>query len=409
MKPQLRKLGCSIALIKQNFHVLSKPCYNAANNGSHNRQDVNMKYFLTNIAFITMMVLNANSVFADSENSKTCSCDKIPARFAAKQSTATHRITNSTTNTNHTGMVEIPAGIYQMGGDNHQARKDELPKHTVNIPAFWMDTTEVTNAQFEQFVKKTGYITVAEKKPNWEDLKKQLPPNTPKPDDSKLVAASLVFTPPNHAVALNDYSQWWSWMPGANWAHPRGPDSNIQHLSNHPVVHIAWIDAATYCKSQGKRLPTEAEWEWAARGGLENKIYAWGNEPIDTGRIKANTWQGEFPDKNTQRDSFYYTSPVKSYPANGYGLYDMAGNVWEWVSDWYRVDYYSSLVNHTTTNPQGPADSYDPAEPYAQKKVLRGGSFLCNESYCSGYRNASRMKSTPDTSMEHIGFRCAMS
>ncbi len=326
-------------------------------------------------------------------------CLNIPPRFG----------TVSADKTKHQGMVQIPSGSFMMGGDNNQARPDELPKHPVTLQSFWMDATQVTNDQFQNFVNATGYVTTSEKKPDWEELKKQLPPDTPKPDANKLVAASLVFTPPNHPVALDDYSQWWSWMPGANWRHPRGPKSDIKQLNNHPVVNGDWLDANAYCKWAGKRLPTEAEWEWAARGGLTNKIYPWGNEPIDTGMVKANTWQGEFPYKNTLRDKYYYTSPVKSFPPNGYGLYDMAGNVWEWAADWYRSDYYQSLGNQMIHNPKGPTTSYDPDEPYAQKKVLRGGSFLCNESYCSGYRVAARMKSTPDTSMEHMGFRCASS
>lgn len=323
---------------------------------------------------------------------KSCSCEKIPSRFGAVSK--------------NQGMVQIPAGLFMMGGDGKQAKIDEFPKHAVKISAFSMDAAQVTNAQFQEFVKATGYVTTAEKKPEWEELKKSLPPGTQKPDDSKLVAASLTFTPPDHAVSLQDYSQWWSWTPGANWLHPRGPNTDIKKLSNHPVVHVSWEDASAYCKWAGKRLPTEAEWEWAARGGLKNKVYPWGDEDIDTGLVKANTWQGEFPYKNTLRDKYYYTSPVKSFKPNAYGLYDMAGNVWEWVADWYDHDYYQSLGDKTVVNPQGPAKSYDPDETYAQKKVLRGGSFLCNASYCSGYRVSARMKSTPDTSMEHMGFRC---
>lgn len=322
---------------------------------------------------------------------QACHCEKIPTRFSAPE-----------------GMKRIPGGSYRMGGDNVQARADELPKHQVSISSYWMDETPVTNAQFQKFVAATNYVTVAEKKPDWEELKKQLPANTPKPDDSKLVAASLIFTSPDHLVSLSDYGQWWKWQPGADWRHPHGPNSNISSLAMHPVVHVAWEDANAYCKWAGKRLPTEAEWEWAARGGLTNNIYPWGNAPIDSGEVKANTWQGKFPNENTLRDHYYFTSPVKSFSPNGYGLYDMAGNVWEWVNDWYRADYYEMLKDKNSIDPQGPKQSYDPAEPYAQKKVLRGGSFLCNESYCSGYRVASRMKSTPDTSMEHIGFRCAM-
>jgi formylglycine-generating enzyme len=333
--------------------------------------------------------------YATKMDPKTCACQRVPARFGTAAAPK--------------GMAHIPGGTYQMGGDNKQARADELPKHAVTISAFWLDATQVTNAEFQRFVAATHHITTAEQKPDWEALKKQLPAGTPKPDESMLVPASLVFTATDHAVSLDDYSQWWKWVPGADWRHPRGPDSNIKGLDSHPVVHVSWDDAVAYCKWLGKRLPTEAEWEWAARGGLKNNIYPWGNEAIDTGTVKANTWQGEFPYKNSLRDKYYYTSPVKSFAANGYGLYDMAGNVWEWASDWYHANYYETFDKKTATNPQGPTKSFDPVEPYAQKKVLRGGSYLCNETYCSGYRVAARMKSTPDTSMQHIGFRCAKS
>jgi formylglycine-generating enzyme required for sulfatase activity len=307
---------------------------------------------------------------------------------------------------NHTppqGMVWVKGGVFSMGGDNEQASEDEFPKHQVEVGGFWMDATEVTNAQFAEFVKATGYITTAEQKPDWEELKKQLPLDTPKPDDNVLVASSLVFKAPPSAVNLQDYSQWWVWTEGADWKHPDGPASNIKGKENHPVVHISWYDAQAYCKWAGKRLPTESEWEWAARGGLNNQIYPWGNEPINKG--KANYWQGQFPNKNSEEDKFYFAAPVKSFQPNGYGLYDMAGNVWEWCSDNYKNDYYSE-IKPGTKNPAGPDKSFDPDEPLAQKRVIRGGSFLCNDSYCSGYRVARRMKSTEDSSMQHVGFRC---
>jgi len=337
--------------------------------------------------------------------SKAACCESnIPARFAALNTKANLQPLSGAYKL-HEGMVLIKAGTFMMGGDNAQAAADEYPKHKVIVNDFWMDKTEVTNAQFARFVKATGYITTAELKPNWEELKKQVPPGTPKPNDSLLVAASLVFSPPNHAVPLDDYSQWWVWRKGASWKHPQGLGSSIKGKDNLPVVQVSWYDAVAYCKWSGKRLPTEAEWEWAARGGLKNNIYPWGNEPVDQGKPKANTWQGHFPDNNTLKDKFYGLAPVASFAANGYGLFDMAGNAWEWCADYYNNKYYETVATGVK-DPRGSAKSYDPDEPYAKKRVIRGGSFLCNDSYCSGYRVARRMKSTEDSGMEHLGFRC---
>jgi len=304
------------------------------------------------------------------------------------------------------GMVWIPEGTFNMGSEGPQSRPDEAPVHAVKVDGFWIDKTEVTNAQFSEFVAATGYVTTAEKPVDWEEMKKQLPPGTPKPHDSLLQASSLTFKPTQGPVDLNNYGEWWEWKPKASWRQPRGKGSSIEGKEDHPVVHVSWDDANAYAKWAGKRLPTEAEWEWAARGGLKDKKYPWGDEDISQGKAKANSWEGSFPYDNLNKDLFFYSAPVKSFEANGYGLYDMAGNVWEWCSDWYHYDYYKTLEGKTTTNPQGPTESYDPYNPYISQRIIRGGSFLCNDTYCSGYRVASKMKSSPDTGSQHTGFRC---
>jgi sulfatase modifying factor 1 len=331
------------------------------------------------------------------------SCMQTPARFVTGHTADSIRFNGDTS---LTGMVLIPAGQFEMGGDNDQADQDEYPKHKVQVNAFYMDITEVTNAQFKAFVDATGYITTAERKPNWEELKKTLPPGTPKPPDNVMVAAALVFKSAAGPVNLQDYGQWWEWVPGASWKQPQGPGSSIAGREHYPVVQISWDDAIAYCKWSGKRLPTEAEWEYAARGGKQNNIYPWGNTHINNGTPKANSWEGDFPYRNKKTDGYLTGAPVKQYAPNGYGLYDMAGNVWEWCSDWYDYNYYQSLKDKVTVNPQGPAQSFDPQDPYTPKRALRGGSFLCNDAYCSGYRVARRMKTSPDTGMEHTGFRC---
>ncbi len=333
----------------------------------------------------------------------THSCMSVPSRFAADSLPGTIAFGGDSS---ANGMVLIPGGVFSMGGDNDQADTDEYPKHSVQVSSFYMDITEVTNAQFKKFVDATGYITTAEKKPDWEEIKKTVPPGTPKPPDSVLVAASLVFKPSSSPVNLNDYNQWWSWINGANWRHPQGPASSLDGKENFPVVHISWDDANAYCKWAGKRLPTEAEWEFAARGGLNNHIYPWGNEHVNAGKPRTNSWEGNFPYLNEEKDGFIKAAPVKSFAPNGYGLFDMAGNVWEWCSDLYHHDYYKQLASGTAINPQGPDKSFDPQEPYNEKRSMRGGSFLCNDAYCSGYRVSRRMKSSHDTGLEHTGFRC---
>tara|TARA_B100001094_G_scaffold108614_1_gene104510 strand:- start:720 stop:1793 length:1074 start_codon:yes stop_codon:yes gene_type:complete len=309
---------------------------------------------------------------------------------------------------NQEGMVWIPGSTFQMGSEDNQARPDEGPVHSVKVDGFWIDQTEVTNAQFTKFVEETGYVTTAEKPVDWEEMKKQLPPDTPKPHDTLLQASSLIFKPTSGPVDLNNFSAWWEWKPKADWRTPRGKGSTIEGKDNHPVVHVSWDDAVAYAKWAGKRLPTEAEWEWAARGGLKDKKYPWGDEEISAGIVKANSWEGTFPYNNTNKDLFFYSAPVKSFEANGYGLYDMAGNVWEWCSDWYNYDYYKTIAKQTTFNPGGASQSFDPYNPYIDQKIIRGGSFLCNDTYCSGYRVASKMKSSPDTGSQHTGFRCVL-
>ena len=305
------------------------------------------------------------------------------------------------------GMVYIPAGSFMMGGKTEQAEPDEFPRRKIGVSPFFMDATEVTNAEFKAFVDATGYLTTAERELDWEELKKQLPPDTPKPADSIMKPGSLVFRPTEGPVDLRDLSQWWEWKIGANWKHPEGPESDIADRMDHPVVHISFRDAEAYARWAGKRLPTEAEWEWAAMGGLEDAVYPWGNTPAERATEKANFWQGIFPYRNEPQDGYERTAPVRTYEANGYGLYDMAGNVWEWCQDKYRADAYAQELSPTEAfDPKGPAESFDPGDPLAEKYVVRGGSYLCSDSYCSGYRVARRMRTTADTGMGHLGFRC---
>ncbi|NQZ78093.1 MAG: formylglycine-generating enzyme family protein [Ekhidna sp.] len=303
-------------------------------------------------------------------------------------------------------MVLIPAGEFVMGGRSDQAYEDEFPRHKVKVSAFFMDQHEVTNEQFQKFTEETSYKTVAERDIDWEEIKKQLPEGSSKPPDSVLRAGSLVFESTN-TTNLRDYTQWWIWTVGANWREPEGPGSNIEDRMNHPVVHIAWEDAQAYAEWAGKRLPTEAEWEWAASGGNDENKYPWGNEPVSQAYTKANFWQGVFPMQNLEKDGFYGTAPVGSFPTNAFGLSDMAGNVWEWCQDRYDVrSYRNDQESGLVTDPKGSGQYYDPREPYTPKHVIRGGSFLCNDSYCSGYRTARRMSSSKDSGFNHTGFRC---
>ena len=296
------------------------------------------------------------------------------------------------------GMVWVPGGVFWMGSDE-PSFVDARPWHRVYLDGYWIDKTEVTNTEFARFVQATKYVTVSERTPRAEDFPQAPPEN--------LVAGSVVFVPPSRPVTLNDHLQWWRYIHGANWRHPEGSASDLTGREKHPVVHIAYEDAIAYCSWTHKRLPTEAEFEFAERGGLDRKRYAWGDEFRPGGKFMANTFQGRFPEKNTSEDGFVTTAPVASFPPNGYGIYDLAGNVWEWTSDWYRPDYYgASQPGAITRNPKGPADSLDPSEPGVAKKVQRGGSFLCTDQYCARYMAGGRGKGVLDTGTNHLGFRC---
>ena len=280
------------------------------------------------------------------------------------------------------------------------ATRDSCPIHRVYVDAFWMDKNDVTNEEFARFVKATGYITVAERMPNAKDFPGVPPEN--------LVPGAVVFSPPDHPVPLNDQFRWWSYVPGANWKHPEGPKSDLIGREKYPVVDVAYEDAEAYAKWAGKRLPTEAEWEFAARGGLSGKHFVWGDEFRPAGKWMANTHQGHFPETDSGEDGHPGIAPVAQYPPNGYGLYDMAGNVWQWTSDWYQPDYYQVLFTsgEVVRNPQGPSTSFDPAEPGQPKRAIRGGSFLCTDQYCSRYMVGTRGKEEVSTGTNNLGFRC---
>jgi formylglycine-generating enzyme required for sulfatase activity len=311
------------------------------------------------------------------------------------------------------GMVWIPGGEFSMGAADPmgadgndvgmRATADSRPIHRVFVDGFWMDRTEVTNQQFGAFVGATGYVTVAERTPRAEDFPGAPPEN--------LVAGSVVFSNPGHPVPLDNHLRWWSYVKGADWRHPLGPDSSIAGREQVPVVHVAYEDAEAYARWAHTRLPTEAEWEFAARGGRSGELYPWGNEFRKDGVWNANTHQGHFPDRDSGEDAFEGIGPVAQFPPNGYGLYDVAGNVWEWVSDWYRPDYYAQLAaaGGVVRNPTGPDSSLDPDEPREPKRVMRGGSFLCTEQYCSRYMVGTRGKGEVSTGTNHVGFRTVRS
>lgn len=303
------------------------------------------------------------------------------------------------------GMVWIPGGTFQMGTPQGE-RPDEGPVHEVELDGFWMDAHEVTNRQFQQFVEATGYVTTAEREPELRSVRGERA-NAEILEEFR-VPGSICFNPdlkPEQLDPSLGAYNWWKYEKGADWRHPEGPGSSIEDRMDHPVVHVSWLDAAAYCRWAGTRLPTEAEWEYAARGGLDRKIYPWGDERNPDGKWLHNIWQGGFPFENTAEDGHRTTAPVGSFAANGYGLYDMSGNVWEWCQDYYRADYYAHSPRR---NPAGPDDSLDPDEPDIIKRVQRGGSFLCSDVYCIGYRCTARMKGEEDTGAFHTGFRCVV-
>jgi formylglycine-generating enzyme required for sulfatase activity len=299
-------------------------------------------------------------------------------------------------------MIRIPGGTFRMGSDHHYA--EEAPSHRVCVDGFWIDRTPVTNRQFKAFVNATGHVTTGQIVPDPEDYPGALP--------EMIYAGSLVFSPRASVKDLRDFSQWWTFMKGANWRHPYGPKSNIKGLDDHPVVHVSYSDALAYAKWVGKELPTEAEWEFAARGGLDGEDYAWGKTFTPSGQHMANTWQGTFPVENLGEDGYERSSPVMAFPPNGYGVYDMIGNVWEWTADWWSTKHEADAPKACCIpqNPRGASEaaSYDPCQPNIKipRKVLKGGSHLCAPNYCRRYRPAARHAEPIDTSTSHVGFRC---
>jgi formylglycine-generating enzyme required for sulfatase activity len=306
------------------------------------------------------------------------------------------------------GMVWIEGGAFTMGTNEKESYHVERPAVRKEVKGFYMDVTEVTNAQYAKFVEETGYVTVAERPLDWEEMKVQLPPGTPRPADKDMQPGSLVFSPPAQAVSTqsNDLALWWKWVDGASWKHPEGPGSSIKGKENHPVVHMADEDAEAYAKWAGKRLPTEAEWEYAAKGGKESQRYAWGVDFQPNGQFMANTFQGDFPHANEGRDGFLGTAPVKSFPPNDFGLYDIIGNVWEMTSDWFDAATFLRMSGEAPALDSAISKCYNPDNPYAIEKVIKGGSFLCADDYCINYRPSARQGHAYDSGTSNVGFRC---
>jgi len=369
-------------------------------------------------ALVIVAVILAASHFLQADNKPSGTCCQLPQSsranllLAAAQPAAEEGETVTTASQESdprlNGMIWIPGGEFVMGTDDPASMPNERPAHEVWVDGFYMDEAPVTNDEFRAFIEATGYVTTAERDVDWEEMKKQVPPGTPKPPEVMLKAGSVVFVAPEEEVPLDNLSAWFQWTTGANWRHPEGPDSDIEDRGDHPVVHVSWDDAKAYADWAGKSLPTEAEWEYAARGGSQGRFH-WGNEFMPDGKHMANTWTGNFPNENTAADGFAGRAPVKSFPPNQFGLYDMAGNVWNWCADLYRADRHQQLAQAGyVVNPPGPEESFYPGDPYSVRRVMKGGSYLCHVDYCESYRPTARRGTPPDTGTSHTGFRCVV-